>query len=131
MIGEAIAFKVAAMEGRLAKINEGTDAPTIEVYGGTRPATGAAASDGALCVISLTRPAGSVNATTGVLTLTQLEDGLNLATGIATWCRVKSGAGGFCFDMDAGVTGSGAEAIFATTQLYAGGGLRLLSCALG
>lgn len=130
MIGEDVTFKAAAMEGRLARLNEGTDQPSILVYGTSRPATGAAAGDGALAVIQLNRPAGTVNGS-GQLVLEPLEDGLILAGGVAQWCRVLTGDGDFCFDMDAGAVGDDAEAIFSSTTLYAGGSVRLVSCILG
>ena len=131
MIGEDVTFRAAANEGRLARLNEGTGQPSILVFGTTRPSTaGGAAGDSALCVIQLNRPAGSVNAG-GELELTPLEDALILLSGAAQWCRVLTGNGDFCFDMDAGLEGSSAEAILSDTTLFAGGSVRLLSCILG
>ena len=129
MIGESQEMREAALSGRLGFLNTGTSRATIEVYGTTRPAIGAAPGDTALCVIQLATPVGSVAG--GLLELEQFEDGLILRSGTAVWCRVKNGNGVFGFDMDAGESGSNAEAIFSTTQLFAGGGLRLVSCVLG
>lgn len=130
MISEAVSFKVAAMEGRLARLSAGVDNATILSYGTTRPAAGDPPGGPVLAVITLTDPAGSVNNTTGALTLTPSGEALILNTGVALWCRVLNGDGAFCFDMDAGEDGSGAEAIFTDTQLYAGGSLTLVSCVL-
>ncbi len=135
MIGEDVSFKVAAMQGRLNRLNEGAGSATIECYGTVRPAKGGPAGAGALAIISLADPAGIIDEEVGTLTLVQTADALILSTGIVLWCRVKNGAGVFCFDIDAAEQGSpeesSAEAIFSTTQLYAGGGLRLVSCVLG
>lgn len=130
MIEESTNFREAALAGRLAFLDQGPNPATLHVYGGTRAANIAAPAEGApLCVITLATPAGTVSG--GALSLSQLEDGLILAGGAATWCRAFNGDGLPCFDMDAGAAGSGADAIFTTTTLYAGGLLRLLSCSLG
>lgn len=131
MIAEAISFRVAAMQGRLNRLDEGADPASMLVFGGARPGAGTDPGVAALATISLARPAGTINPATGELTLTQEQDGLILFTGVAAWCRVINGGGAFCFDMDAGPEGSSAEAQFTTTQLYAGGALRLVSCVLG
>lgn len=130
MIEESTECREAALIGRLAFIDQGPNPATLHVYGSTRAANIYTPADGAsLCIITLATPAGTVAG--GVLSLSQLEDGLILAGGAATWCRVFNGDGLPCFDVDAGAAGSGAEAIFTTTTLYAGGVLRLLSCSLG
>lgn len=135
MIGEAISFKAAAMLGRLANLDSGSGNARLECYATTRPATGASPGGSALAVITLTKPAGTVDGDTGTLTLTQDGDGLVYITGVVQWCRVKNGNSEFCFDLDAAEVGSpeegDAEAIFDDTQLYAGGGARLVSCVLG
>lgn len=130
MIEESTAFREAALSGRLSFLDQGPSPATLHVYGGTRAANIATPAGGApLCVITLSTPAGTVAG--GLLSLSQLEDSLILAGGSATWCRVFNGDGLPCFDVDAGAAASGAEAIFTTTTLYAGGLLRLLSCNLG
>lgn len=134
MIGEGVFFKIAAMEGRLARLDTGTGVATIQAYGGTRPPTGATLGTTLLGTVPLTKPSGTINPTTGAMTLTQEEDGLILVSGVVTWCRVVSANGDFCFDIDAAKIGTPeaatAEAVFADTQLYAGGALRLISCVL-
>lgn len=134
MIGEDVSFLAAAMEGRLARLDTGPGNASIECYGTTRPATGASAGGAALAVVTLTKPAGTIDPLTGDLSLTQDGDGLIYVTGVVAWCRVKNGNGDFCFDMDAAEVGSpeegDSEAIFDDTQLYAGGSVRLASCVL-
>lgn len=131
MIESSVDLRAAANLGRLAYIDQGPAPAAIYVFGDTRAASIATpAASAPLCIITLAAPSGTVDAG-GALSLEQLEDGLILAGGLATWCRVFNGDGAPCFDMDAGMEGSGAAAIFTTTTLYAGGSLRLLSCVLG
>lgn len=131
MIESSVDLRAAANLGRLSYIDQGPNPASLYVFGDARAANIATpAASAPLCIITLATPTGSVDAT-GALSLEQLEDGLILSGGSATWCRVFNGGGSPCFDMDAGVAGSGAEAIFTTTTLYAGGALRLLSCVLG
>lgn len=131
MIESSVELRAAANQGRLAYIDRGPVPASIYVFGDARAANiSTPAASSPLCIIMLATPAGAVN-TAGALSLEQLDDGLILAGGLARWCRVFNGDGGACFDMDAGMAGSGAEAIFTTTTLYAGGSLRLLSCVLG
>lgn len=131
MIAETIAFRESSLSGRLAFINNGTAGPaTIEVYGGTRPATAAdAPATSPLVIIELTNPAGVVDA--GTLELTATGPALILASGAATFARVKNRAGATAFDMDAGAVGSGAECELSQTTLFAGGLVSLVSAILG
>lgn len=129
MLTETIASKNAAMAGRLAFLDSAATPAKLLAYGTARPATGAAATGSPLAVVTLTQSAGSVTA--GVMTLTPAEDALIASTGTVLWCRAVNGDDEPAFDMDAGIAGSGAEAIFSSATLYAGGAARLLSCVLG
>ncbi len=132
MIEESTAFREAALVGRVSFLDQGPNPAKMYVFGGARASDIATLAAGApLCIITLATPAGTV--ASGVLSLSQLEDGLILAGGLPTWCRVFNGDGLPCFDLDAGLEGSGseAEAIFKATSLYPGGLLRLASCYLG
>lgn len=131
MIAESLSFRSAAMTGRLAFLDTGAGSASLQVYGGTRPAAGAAPGTPLLCAVTLTKPAGTINASSQ-LVLTQAADGLIEVGGTAVWCRVVNGADAFCFDLDAGLVGNAAaEAQFDSVTLFAGGGLRLVSCVLG
>lgn len=129
MIGESDAFKVAAMQGRLAFLDSGTGPARLVIYGSTRPAAGAAVgvqeSSSPLAVIDLSKPAGTVSAA-GVLTLIVPREGLILISGTPTWARMLNGAGELAFDADVGT-----EVILSQAQLYAGGTVRLVSAVLG
>jgi hypothetical protein len=65
------------------------------------------------------------------LTLTQVEDGLIAATGVAVWGRFVNGDDVTAFDADVDNGSNSGEIVMATTQLYAGGDAKLLSCVLG
>lgn len=129
MIAESTACRAAAMGGRLAFLDTGLDPARLRVYGGTRPATPADPPAGDLLgEIALTRPAGTLSAAT--LTLTPAAEGMVLRNGTATWVRVVNGAGETAFDLDASDENGAGEVKFATVQLYAGGGLRLVAATL-
>lgn len=129
MISETPASREASLQGRLTFLDAGPDNAKMLVYGGTRPENSSLmASSEVLCELVLTKPAGSI--ASGQLSLTQQGEGLILRTGIATWVRVTNGQGQTAFDLDAGPQEGTAEAKFTSVQLYAGGGLRLLSAVL-
>lgn len=130
MTKETAAFREAALSGRLDFLNTGTaGAATVNVYGGTPPATAADAPGGSpLTQIELENPAGAVAA--GVLTLAPVGPGLILSTGTATWARVLNRAGATAFDIDVGDLASAAEFKLSTTELLAGGLVVLASATL-
>jgi hypothetical protein len=130
MISESVACREAALSGRLAFINTGTaGAATVDIYGGTRPATAAdAPGTSPLARISLQNPAGTVAA--GVLALAPVEPGLILNTGTATWARSVNRDGATAFDVDVSDLGGTAEFKLSTTDLLAGGLVVLASATL-
>lgn len=125
MIGETSAFKAAAMQGRLAFLDSGPPAASLVIYGGARPAPGAAADSSPLTVIDLSKPAGTVSAA-GVLTIIVPREGLILVSGTPSWARMLNGAGDVAFDADVGT-----EVILSQSQFYAGGTARLVSAVFG
>ena len=125
MIGETDAFKVAAMQGRLAFLDSGSDAAGLVIYGGVRAATGAVAGSSPLAVLDLPKPAGTVSAA-GVLTLIVPRNGLIVISGTPSWARMLNGSGEVAFDADVGV-----EVILSQAQFYAGGTARLVSAVFG
>lgn len=124
------ALNDARLTGTVTYLDSGTGNAAVRLYGGTRPATPADTPSSAMLVqISLSKPCGTVSA--GVLTLTQLADGMIDTTGIATWARVVNGDGATAFDCDCGQGPGAWEVQLAQVNLYAGGGARITSAALG
>jgi hypothetical protein len=120
----------ARLAGTLTFLDTGTANARMRLYGGTRPALATDAPGTAMLVeIELTKPAGTVAA--NALTLTQVEDGLIAATGVAVWGRFVNGNGDAAFDADVDNGSNNGEIVMATTQLYAGGDAKLVSCVLG
>jgi len=114
----------AAIAATLAKLNSGVLGAIIPLYDTVRPANGAAESATPLAVITLDKPAGTI--TDGVLTLTLPPDVLIDVTGIAVWARIIVDSG-IVLDCDVtDVAGTGMIKL-ASTQLYAGGTVRLAS----
>ena len=128
-ISIASALNDARLDAVIDYLDTGSGNAKIVIYGGTRPANGAAPGSSSLATITLTKPCGSI--TSGVLNLTKSSTPLVSNTGVATWVRVVNGNGDHAFDCDASAAGGGAEVILSQTILYAGGEVDLLSAALG
>ena len=114
----------AALQATLTRLNAGTAGANVALYDTVRPANGAAAGGSPLAAFVLPKPAGVI--ATGILTLGSVPDALISATGVAAWARVTVGA---VHEFDCSVTdtaGTGTIKL-STTQLYAGGTVRLSS----
>lgn len=118
----------AALAATLALLNSGASGAQVYIYGNTRPANGAAAGADPLVIFVLAMPAGVI--ADGVLTLAAADDALILLTGAATWTRIVSG-GSTALDCDVSDTTGTAMIQLATTQLYAGGSVRMTAGVLG
>lgn len=125
----ASARAAAALQATLDRLNAGATGSTIEIYGSARVAPGAAPGSSPLATFILPKPAGTISA--GLLTLGTVEDALILASGVALWARWHNGDGGHELDCDVSDTSGTATIRLATTQLYAGGSVRLASGVLG
>ena len=118
----------AALAATLALLNSGATGAQVYIYGNTRPANGAAAGADSLVIFVLARPAGVI--ADGVLTLAPANDALILLTGVATWSRIIVG-GATALDCDVSDPAGTAMIRLATTQLYAGGSVRMTAGVLG
>ena len=114
----------ASLAATLTKLNSGAGGASVSLYATARPSNGAAAGGDPLAVITLVKPAGTIAA--GVLTLTLPEDALIDATGIALWARITVDSG-IVLDCDVSDTAGTAMIRLASTQLYAGGSVRMAS----
>lgn len=94
------------------------NAGKLQIYSGTRPATGAAiTTQTKLAEFTLGSPfAGAAAA--GELTPTTPADTTGLADGTPTWFRITTSAGGFCIDGSAGT--ASADAILNTASISTG-----------
>lgn len=120
----------ARLGGTLAFLNTGAGRARCRLYGSTRPGLASDAPGSTmLAEIELTDPAGSV--ASGLLTLVQEEDGMVAVTGTVTWARFVNGNGDTAFDCDAGQGPGAWEVELDAVALYAGGGVRMVSCVLG
>lgn len=118
----------AALQATLNALDSGTTGATIDIYATARPAVGDVPGGDPLATFTLPKPAGAIDA--GVLTLAPVDDAFITATGIAVWARVSVN-GATLFDCDVSDTAGTATIRLATTQLYAGGSVRLASGVLG
>lgn len=117
----------AALAATLAKLNSGALEASVLLFSTPRPANGADAGAAAMTTITLRKPAGVIAA--GVLTLTLPEDAMVLISGVPLWGRVAVGSA-IVLDCDVSDMSGTAMIRLATTQLYAGGFVRLVSGAL-
>lgn len=117
-----------ALSATLTKLNSGTAGASVSLYATVRPANGAAAGGAALTTLVLPKPAGAI--ANGILTLGAAPDALIMETGIAAWARF-SVEGVPLFDCNVSDTSGTATLRLVTTQLYAGGSVRLASGILG
>lgn len=117
-----------ALAATLAKLNSDAIGATVALYSTVRPANGGDAGGAAQAVLRLPKPAGTIDA--GVLTLGTVTDALITSTGVALWARVEAN-GGILFDCGVSDTAGTATIRLITTQLYAGGYVRMASGILG
>lgn len=120
----AAARAAAALFATLNLLNSGATGAVVSVYASGRPAVGGDAGAAPLVTFTLQKPAGAI--TSGVLTLSATDDGLITSTGVAVWARVTVGST-LVFDCDVTDNAGTGTIKLATTQLYAGGSVRMTS----
>lgn len=100
-----------------AAVNAGSGPGKINVYSGTQPATGAAVTSQVLLAeLTFSDPAFvEANGTLTAAAITEDQDAN--ADGTATWVRITDSDDNFVMDLDAGLAGSDASAIFEIVDL--------------
>lgn len=98
----------------------------INIYNGTRPATGGTVTTllATLTCSATFAPAAS----SGVLTINSITSGTAVASSTATWFRLTTSGATFVLDGD--VSTSGADMNFNTTSIVTGGSVALSSWVL-
>lgn len=94
----------------------------VDIYNGTRPASGGTATT---LLVHLPLSATSAVSTTGVLTFNAITTTNAAATGTATWFRVTTSGGTFVIDGDVGT--SGADLNLNTSSIVSGGPVAISS----
>lgn len=107
----------------------GTENARVRVYGGVRPAFGAAPSGDLLATLVLVEPIGEVE--DGQLAITPTGEALIETGGEATWARIVNGDGALAWDCDVSDLNGTGELRLPSTTLYAGGYTRIVSGLLG
>ena len=121
------ALRNAHLDAITAAIDTGAGAGVVQIYDGSRPASGGTATT-LLGTVTCSDPAAPA-ASGGVLTFsTFTEDSSADATGTATWARIEDSTGAWVMDMDVGT--SGTELVMNTTSITAGGPIRIDSGSL-
>lgn len=115
------ACKQARSLGTLSAIDADSEPATIRLYAAPRPTPGGEPAAPAITIITLTKPAGTVDASG--LHLTQAAIAQVISAGEPAWGRICNGAGEWVIDGDVG-----AEFMIDTAgALYPGAFVNLLS----
>lgn len=110
-------------------LDSGRGPATIRIFGGTQPVDGdtVTLANPLLAVLTLSRPSGA-DASAGLLTFGEIaEERSAQASGIATWARIRSADDAHGFDCDVTGPGLGGLIELNTTDITAGGPVRIYS----
>lgn len=103
----ALGMDVVLRNSRLQKIidliDSGAGVGVLRIYDGSRPATGGAATN-LLASLPVSKPCATISA--GVLTFAAITTSSVVLTGTATWFRLVTSAGTFCYDGSISTSGS-------------------------
>ncbi|KNA31054.1 hypothetical protein ADU20_27430 [Burkholderia pseudomallei] len=100
----------------------------LNIYSGTRPATGGALSGNTLLAQLTCNATFAPASSGGVLTLNSIASNAAAATGTATWARLTTSGGTFVADFSVGT--SGTEIIIATTSITSGATVSVTSATI-
>ena len=126
-IGMTALLRNARLDAIVTKIDAGAGAGTLNIYDGTRPATGGAATTllGTLTFSDPSAPAASA----GVLTFSAItSDSSADATSTATWARIADSNG--LFVMDCSVATAGADINLNSVAIQSGAQISVTSAVI-
>ena len=129
MISVSVALANARLEAVVTFLALGNSAARVNIYGTTRPASGADPGSAPLVSIPLLEPVGTV--TSGVLTITPPESAMISVTGAALWARFVNGNGAPAWDCDVSEEGGPGEVWLDSVALFAGGRATITAGMLG
>ena len=125
-LGILVSIRNAMLDLIRDAIDAGTGAGKINIYSGTRPATGGALSGNTLLGTVVCGDPCAANAAAGVLTFNSFtEDSDADAGGTATWARITDSDDTFVTDASVGT--SGEDINLNSTNITAGGIIRITS----
>ena len=126
-IALADTIRTARATAILTALDAGSGPAIMQFYTATQPAKGAAITDQTLLgTVTFSDPAGTI--TDCALTLSPItDDALADADGIATWARVLDGDDAFVMDITVTNNAGAGPIKMASTQIYAGGIIRVAS----
>ena len=102
------------------------DSPAYaELYDGEQPAFGADPGRSPLVAVNFTEPIGSV--IDGALEIIATNEYMIATSGVATWARIKNGAGTHGWDCAVSDLAGTSPLKLSSTTLYAGGYARIVS----
>ena len=123
-----ISFATSLLNSRADQITAardgGTGTGSIQIYNGTRPATGGAVTT-LLAEVNFSDPSGTSSG--GVLTANNIPPQDAVANGTASWFREVDSSGAFVLDGSITADGGGGDLEVNTTQIVVGNPVEVTS----
>lgn len=118
------------MAGLLSMLDSFSTPSTVDFYDAPRPLSGEAPAGVLVASMSLLRPSGVVNMSTGVLTLFTTYDGTIMNNQVPVFARFRTGNGVFIMDCDVRHSDdpdNGEELVIQVPTVFAGGLLKIVN----
>ena len=126
----SIAVKAARAGAVLSALDAHASAAKLLVCSGESPSgLAAAVPESVLVALTLSKPAGAVNAE-AELVLGAMPESMVTSVGVAKWAQLQTGAGTPIANLSVGAAGSGASIILSNTSLDVGSLLRITEAKL-
>lgn len=130
VIEYTLSLKIARANAVLAALDGHALPARLLICSGVPPSGLAVAAPGAVLIaLTLTKPAGEVNAAAELI-LGHIQEAMVTSSGDATWAQIQTGGGVNVANITVGPVGSGASIILGNSSLDAGSLLRINSAKL-